>query len=253
MAVFFRWFEVEKVAVDEITPIDHACETVAAKNAELRHLAATAESCKNSGLKLTQTLQGVIDAAVNGGVSKYANAFFTSSYVESHDLGKVQRLHDLLMEQVNVLESALTTHQQLASAEIRPLHDHLMERFAGMRASLPHQINCATTPSKSGRKSKIVNTPLPPLPQHRSPRGSLDNESNYYSAMTLGPAVAGIAERIIPISVEENIYSRPQQHNLMTTSCPPATFNTLKSNTNITTPSRFFFSVAHSFLKKVGI
>ena len=84
--LFCRWFEVEKVAVDEITPIDHACETVAAKNAELRHLAAVAESSgspssgygnktdsSGSVRKLTQTLQGVIDAAVNGGVSKYSN------------------------------------------------------------------------------------------------------------------------------------------------------------------------------------
>ena len=113
--LFCRWFEVEKVAVDEITPIDHACETVAAKNAELRHLAAVAESSgspssgygnktdsSGSVRKLTQTLQGVIDAAVNGGVSKYSNAFFSGSYVdnENNDLGKVNRLHNLLMEQV---------------------------------------------------------------------------------------------------------------------------------------------------------
>ena len=44
----------------------------------------------------------MIDAAVNGGVSKYSNAFFSGSYVdnENNDLGKVNRLHNLLMEQV---------------------------------------------------------------------------------------------------------------------------------------------------------
>ena len=149
----YRWFEVEKVAVDEIAPIDHACETVAAKNAELRHLATTAENSKNSGLKLTQILQGVIDAAVNGGVAKYASAFFEAYVVEDDpsapggDAGKVQRLQELLMEQVNVLETALATHSRLASAEIRPLHDHLMERFSVMKATLPHQIrlSCQTT------------------------------------------------------------------------------------------------------------
>ena len=76
-----RWFEVEKVAIDEITPIDHACEIVANKNAELRHLAHS-ENRHNSTLKLTQSLQGVIDAAVNGGVAKYADAFFSQSYIE---------------------------------------------------------------------------------------------------------------------------------------------------------------------------
>ena len=94
-----------------------------------------------------------------------------------------------LLSQVNVLESALSTHERVASAEIRPLHDHLAERFSkGMKASLLNQhhllklttnLSSPGTPNhnnnKAGptgsaqRKSKIVNTPLPPLPPQQYP------------------------------------------------------------------------------------
>ena len=95
-----------------------------------------------------------------------------------------------LLSQVNVLESALSTHERVASAEIRPLHDHLAERFSkGMKASLlnqhhllklttnlsspgtPHHNNNKAGPTGSAaqRKSKIVNTPLPPLPPQQHP------------------------------------------------------------------------------------
>ena len=93
------------------------------------------------------------------------------------------------LSQVNVLESALSTHERVASAEIRPLHDHLAERFSkGMKASLlnqhhllklttnlsspgtPHHNNNKAGPTGSAqRKSKIVNTPLPPLPPQQHP------------------------------------------------------------------------------------
>ena len=134
-------------------------------------------------MKLTQSLQGVIDAAVNGGVAKYASAFFSSDFDDLADGRFVLQLHNLLMEQVNVLESALAVHERLVSKDIRPLHTHLVERFVQMKKSLPQQIKLHNqlpasmspnskdghikTPTKSLlRKTSIVHSPLPPLPSN---------------------------------------------------------------------------------------
>lgn len=101
-------------------------------------------------LKLTQSLQGVIDAAVNGGLAKYQEAFFRQQNPDSNS-DKIALLQSLMSEQLVILESALATHKKLASQDLLPLHSHLVERFATMKNSM-------------SKTSKIVNTPLPPVP-----------------------------------------------------------------------------------------
>ena len=160
-----RWFEVCKTESLHVSPIEHACETVHAKNQELRTLIMDPEPV----LKLTQSLQGVIDAAVNGGLAKYQEAFFKSS----SEPEKVNQLQSLMIEQLNILESGLSTHKKLASQDLLPLHAHLVDRFATMKNSLSKS-NC-----------KIVNTPLPPVP---SPLSSTNTDID---------------------TIDEGIYSKP--------------------------------------------
>lgn len=134
-------------------------------------------------LKLTQSLQGVIDAAVNGGLAKYQEAFFRSPTPENSD--QVAQLQSLMSEQLTILEAGLNTHKKLASADLLPLHSHLVERFATMKNSI------AMT------KSKIVNTPLPPVPKTSS-------------SSTINSASSTI---ITPTSEasSEGIYSKPTE------------------------------------------
>ena len=76
-------------------------------------------------LKLTQSLQGVIDAAVNGGLAKYQEAFFRSSPIlqnSENSAEKVTLLQTLMSEQLTILESGLATHRKLASQDLLPLH-----------------------------------------------------------------------------------------------------------------------------------
>ena len=191
------------MSTENISPIEHACEMVANKNVELRQLAMYESqqqmypettnhlpTTSNVVLKLTQSLQGVIDAAVNGGVAKYASAFFSPNFDDLANGEFVLQLHNLLMEQVNILESALSVHERLVSNDIRPLHAHLVERFSQMKKSLPQQIklpdqfSTATisptltdghfkTPTKSLlRKTSIVHSPLPPVPSPPTSRES---------------------------------------------------------------------------------
>ena len=211
-----RWFEVMSVTTENISPIQHACEMISNKNNELRQLTMTESQQQQSEsphpnnnlqsssnvLKLTQSLQGVIDAAVNGGVAKYASAFFSPDFDDLASGQFVLQLHNLLMEQVNVLESALSVHERLVSKDIRPLHAHLVERFSQMKKSLPQQIKLPpseflasnispvdahfkTTPTKSLlRKTSIVHSPLPPVPSTstKAPQSSL--QSNHTASVS---------------------------------------------------------------------
>ena len=56
----------------ELSPIETAIDAMEAKNAELVQLIAQHTLDKNLTLKpLTMRLNGVLDAAVNGGIAKY--------------------------------------------------------------------------------------------------------------------------------------------------------------------------------------
>lgn len=78
-----RWFEVISRQVEEISPVQYACETMQNVEKELRQLIAayTADPKRNLN-PFTMRLQGIIDANVQGGISKYQQAFFTNEFAK---------------------------------------------------------------------------------------------------------------------------------------------------------------------------
>lgn len=76
-----RWFEVTSRSTEEIPPVKYACETMQAVEKELRQLIKiyTIEPKRNLN-PFTMRLQGIIDANVQGGISKYQQAFFTQEF-----------------------------------------------------------------------------------------------------------------------------------------------------------------------------
>lgn len=73
-----RWFEIKQKAVRELTPVEFACETMENVRKELSDFIVQYKSDENKNLNpFTMRLQGVIDANVQGGISKYQEAFFT--------------------------------------------------------------------------------------------------------------------------------------------------------------------------------
>jgi len=83
-------------------------------------------------------LNGVIDAAVNGGVSRYQEAFFVKEYILSHpeDGEKIARLRELMLEQAQILEFGLAVHEKFVPQDMRPLHKKLVDQFFVMKSSL---------------------------------------------------------------------------------------------------------------------
>uniref|UniRef100_A0A8K9V8T9 Dedicator of cytokinesis 3 n=1 Tax=Oncorhynchus mykiss TaxID=8022 RepID=A0A8K9V8T9_ONCMY len=135
-----RWFEVEKRELIEVSPLENAIYVVENKNHELRTLISQYQHKQLHGNinLLSMCLNGVIDAAVNGGIARYQEAFFDKEYIGSHaeDTEKITSLKDLMQEQVHILGAGLAVHDKLVHPEMRPLHKKLIDQFQMMRSSL---------------------------------------------------------------------------------------------------------------------
>eukprot|EP00063_Salmo_salar_P015563 XP_013990398.1 PREDICTED: dedicator of cytokinesis protein 3-like isoform X3 [Salmo salar] len=137
-----RWAEVERRELVEVSPLENAIYVVENKTQELRTLTSQYQHRQHHGNinPLSMLLNGVIDAAVNGGIARYQEAFFDKEYINSQpeDTERIAQLNDLMQEQLHILGVGLAVHEKLVHPEMRPLHKKLIDQFHMMRAGL-HQ------------------------------------------------------------------------------------------------------------------
>ncbi|XP_026778719.3 dedicator of cytokinesis protein 4b isoform X1 [Pangasianodon hypophthalmus] len=134
-----RWFEVDKRELVEVSPLENAIEVIENKNLQLRTLITQCQTRQMQNINpLTMCLNGVIDAAVNGGLARYQEAFFVKDYMMNHpeDGDKIGRLRELMFEQAQILEFGLTVHEKFVPQDMRPLHKKLVDQFHLMKSSL---------------------------------------------------------------------------------------------------------------------
>uniref|UniRef100_G3Q563 Dedicator of cytokinesis 4b n=1 Tax=Gasterosteus aculeatus aculeatus TaxID=481459 RepID=G3Q563_GASAC len=134
-----RWFEVDKRELVEVSPLENAIEVIENKNLQLRTLITQCQSRQMQNINpLTMCLNGVIDAAVNGGLARYQEAFFAKDYIMNHpeDGEKIGRLRELMFEQAHILEYGLAVHEKFVPQDMRPLHKKLVDQFHLMKSSL---------------------------------------------------------------------------------------------------------------------
>ncbi|KAI4794892.1 hypothetical protein KUCAC02_031776 [Chaenocephalus aceratus] len=145
-----RWFEVEKREL--VSPLENALSVVENKNQELRTLISQYQHKQLHGNinLLSMTLNGVIDAAVNGGIARYQEAFFDKEYITSHpeDTEKITQLKDLMQEQVHILGVGLAVHEKTGAPRNASPAQKLIDQFQMMRSSL-----CQASPSSSSLSS----------------------------------------------------------------------------------------------------
>ena len=134
-----RWFEVIEKRSELLAPVQYACETMQSVERELRRLVAqyTAEPHRNIN-PFSMRLQGIIDANVMGGITKYQEAFLTPEFARQNPemVPHVNRLKGLILDQMSVLESGLMLHGQIAPTGVQPLHKRLIERFTQLKQGL---------------------------------------------------------------------------------------------------------------------
>uniref|UniRef100_A0A8C6UCJ8 Dedicator of cytokinesis 4b n=1 Tax=Neogobius melanostomus TaxID=47308 RepID=A0A8C6UCJ8_9GOBI len=143
-----RWFEVEKREVVEVSPLENAIEVIENKNLQLRTLITQCQNRQMQNINpLTMCLNGVIDAAVNGGLARYQEAFFVKDYIMNHpeDGDKIGRLRELMFEQAHILECGLAVHEKFVPQDMRPLHKKLVDQFHLMKSSLGIQVPVLST------------------------------------------------------------------------------------------------------------
>lgn len=226
--IFYFWCR----SFQELTPVEFACETMENVAKELYELLDQyrADSKRNIN-PFSMRLQGIIDANVMGGISKYQDAFFSDEFRQSAE-GKsqqanVQRLKQLMLKQVQILETALDLHGNLAPEGVQPLHKRLLERFTQMKQSINGMDKLKRHFSES-----IVNTPLPPLPiekrsmsvSHQRPTQNtndlsdelIDDHSNYHmmnfekEEIYTRPAKFNGNSEVRPLQIQRCISSRDQ-------------------------------------------
>uniref|UniRef100_A0A6Q2YGF5 Dedicator of cytokinesis 3 n=1 Tax=Esox lucius TaxID=8010 RepID=A0A6Q2YGF5_ESOLU len=153
-----RWAEVEKRELVEVSPLENAIYVVENKTQELRTLISQYQHRQHHGNinPLSMLLNGVIDAAVNGGIARYQEAFFDKDYINSHpeDSERITQLKDLMQEQVHILGVGLAVHEKLVHPEMRPLHKKLIDQFHMMRTGL-HHVSAFTCSSPSPSSSSL--------------------------------------------------------------------------------------------------
>ncbi|RHZ66608.1 hypothetical protein Glove_306g74 [Diversispora epigaea] len=135
-----RRSEVIQVTIIEVSPIENAVSAMKAKNRELLTLEAKYNAylfSKNVDIDkintnpLSMSLNGAVDAPVNGGVPMYKKAFFGSDFLTANPDKEVfvEQLKEAIEEQVHIIDRSLDIHERLVSNEMRPLHDTLVKFF----------------------------------------------------------------------------------------------------------------------------
>ncbi|KAL1512882.1 hypothetical protein ABEB36_002392 [Hypothenemus hampei] len=194
-----RWFEVVDRQSEEIPPVQYACETMQNVENELRQLITiyTHEPKRNLN-PFTMRLQGIIDANVQGGLSKYQQAFFTKEFSKLYPEHKcyVNTLQEQILNATRVIEEGLYLHGKLAPVNVQPLHQRLVERFFQLRESLG-----SLTPSS------IIHTPLPPVPSEKRVI-AIENGGSNRSSNSSGNYGHLIDHQTMEY---ESVYGKPQE------------------------------------------
>lgn len=213
------------------SPIENATLAVATKNAELgdivaklaasSSLAQSNSSASSSDTKvdrLSMALNGILDAAVNGGTAKYRGAFLSPKFIDDAKANKklLEHIYDLqkvLMNQMQVVARGLALHAELCPSTLLGLQKRLESQYermveattqAASRSALgdasdhiasptAHTAHHAPSHSTSG---SAPHSQLPHLPPAKLPPGGMPKGAMRVKDSDARPSVMGLAQRM---------------------------------------------------------
>eukprot|EP00808_Paulinella_micropora_P006852 g52088.t1 len=139
---FRQRIEVVHQKVVPVTPIENAIETTRNKTLEFAakiHMVLEASDEKSLDLNpLTMALNGILDAAVNGGAKKYTDAFLSEVYLKDNPThGVFQKdLKQALRHQLEALKKGLGVFGERCGESYEGLHEHLKRQYGQMRETM---------------------------------------------------------------------------------------------------------------------
>jgi hypothetical protein len=125
-------------------PLENAIKDIEDKVNDLEELVINHElDTKPDTNALSMALNGVIDAAVNGGLTKYTEAFFSQEYIQKHPEHQhlLKRFKNALNNQIHVLEEGLKKRRQHVEGAALGLNEHLENKLREMKQSFENNIN----------------------------------------------------------------------------------------------------------------
>ncbi|CAG2058639.1 unnamed protein product, partial [Timema podura] len=146
-----RWFPVTSADTYQVSPLRNAIETMEGSNRTLRDLIVAHRSDPSLQLNpLSMKINGIVDAAVMGGITNYEKAFFQPEYAETHsdEAASINKLKDLIASQIPLLEVAIQLHRQRAPVSLGPFQQRLEECFSDMQTHVEHNYGKKSTDLK---------------------------------------------------------------------------------------------------------
>ena len=122
-----------------LCPLENAIKDIEDKVNELEELVINHHlDTQPDTNALSMSLNGTIDAAVNGGQDKYISAFFTEQYVQSHPEHDhlLKRFKIALQNQIFILEEGLRQRRLFVEGKALALNDYLETRLQEMKKKL---------------------------------------------------------------------------------------------------------------------
>ncbi len=133
------------------------------KNEELAVTIEKMDITKAWKSSFTMNLKGIIDAAVNGGVQKYKEAFFTEEFdklASEEEKRFVPKLREELEKQLKILERGLAVHSKICPDNMVRLHQQLEVQLATMKDDTKginlHNRELKRTPSLLAQQELLV-------------------------------------------------------------------------------------------------
>ncbi|EDV22941.1 uncharacterized protein TRIADDRAFT_58664 [Trichoplax adhaerens] len=123
--------ETENEFAIEIDPLEYAIESVQMKVMELKDVIERAKQNPKGNINnLGLQLNGILDAAVNGGIAQYAKVFFTLKYLTDYPEreASVNHLKELILYLTRVAEEGVEVHGDFVKTgapTLQPLHDKI--------------------------------------------------------------------------------------------------------------------------------
>ncbi|XP_062554815.1 dedicator of cytokinesis protein 1 isoform X2 [Armigeres subalbatus] len=186
-----RWFPVKHSETVVISPIEMAIETMEAKNRGIRELVLEHRSDPTLPIhSLSATINGVVDAAVNGGIPIYEDAFLTPEYLIKYpeDDHLVARLKDLIASQIPLLDVGIQVHKAKAPDSLMPFHERLETCFAGLQPTIEAKYGKRTTDIKIDRDNEVT------LRRQISAMPQVSIDSSRLSETSIGSSDSGISK-----------------------------------------------------------
>ena len=168
-----RFVHVKRERAFELSPLENAVNLLQEKNVALEEIIMeVTRGEKDAVSQLTMTLNGMIDAAVNGGVVLYCQKFLVPSFAKANrsaeTAASIADMQEALRKQLACIQDGLVLHERNISPELRGLHEKLEQLYPEMQRTLMPYIRdtklVRTASSKrmvkagKGKKKRILST-----------------------------------------------------------------------------------------------